>query len=97
MSIFNLFRKNKNNIDCNEKSNKSKQNYNDSTTLSLKCNSTSHHNIEVKNKINKVLNVSYNDTTNLYELEKQAREKSDALYDIYILIVLMSLTHKTIY
>ncbi|HFL3604748.1 TPA: SAP domain-containing protein [Clostridioides difficile] len=83
MSIFNLFRKNKNNIDCNEKSNKSKQNYNDNTTLSLKCNSTSHHNIEVKNKINKVLNVSYNDITNLYELEKQTREKSDALYDIH--------------
>ncbi|HBH1340121.1 TPA: DNA-binding protein [Clostridioides difficile] len=83
MSIFNLFRKNKNNIDCNEKSNKSKQNYNDNTTLSIKCNSTSHHNIEVKNKINKVLNVSYNDITNLYELEKQAREKSDALYDIH--------------
>ena len=85
MSILNLFRKNKNknNVDCNEKSNESKQSYNDSTTLSLECNSNSPHNIEVKNEINKVLNVSCNDTTNLYELEKQAREKSDALYDIH--------------
>ncbi|WP_165478819.1 SAP domain-containing protein, partial [Clostridioides difficile] len=70
-------------VDCNEKSNESKQSYNDSTTLSLECNSNSPHNIEVKNEINKVLNVSCNDTTNLYELEKQAREKSDALYDIH--------------
>ncbi|MGF0556176.1 SAP domain-containing protein [Clostridioides difficile] len=85
MSILNLFRKNKNknNIDCNEKSNKSKQTYNNTTTPSQECNSISPHNIEVRNEINKVLNVSYNDTTDLYELEKQAREKSDALYDIH--------------
>ena len=85
MSILNLFRKNKNknNIDFNEKSNKSKQTSNNTMTPSQEYNSISTHNVEVKNEINKVLNVSYNDTTNLYELEKQAREKSDALYDIH--------------
>ncbi|MCJ0225631.1 SAP domain-containing protein [Clostridioides difficile] len=85
MSILNLFRKNKNknNIDFNEKSNKSKQTSNNTMTPSQEYNSISTHNVEVKNEINKVLNVSYNDTTNLYELEKQSREKSDALYNIH--------------